>query len=60
MACTIAIGISGIYLSRSHIKPGIKTRSNSKVKTTTNCHARNMSVIRQQTNKPQKKDGSVA
>jgi transposase InsO family protein len=32
------------------IKPGIKTRSNSKVKSTTNCHARNMSVIRQQTN----------
>ena len=60
MACTIAIGISGIYLSRSHIKPGIKTRSNSKVKTTTNCHASNMSVVRQQTNKPQKKDGSVA
>ena len=59
MACTIAIGISG-YLSKSHIKPGIKTRSNSKVKTTTNCHARNMSVVRQQTNKPQKKDGSVA
>jgi hypothetical protein len=42
------------YLSKSHIKPGIKTRSNSKVKTTTNCHARNMSVVRQQTNKPQK------
>src|SRR4051794_36092496 len=37
------------YLSKSHIKPGIKTRSNSKVKTT-NCHARNMSVVRQQTN----------
>jgi len=36
------------YLSKSHIKPGIKTRSNSKVKTTTNCHARNMSVVRQQ------------
>jgi hypothetical protein len=34
------------YLSKSHIKPGIKTRSNSKVKTT-NCHARNnMSVVR--------------
>ena len=44
------------YLSKNHIKPGIKTRSNSKVKTTTNCHARNMSVVRQQqqTNKPQK------
>lgn|SRR5919198_483355 len=37
------------YLSKSHIKPGIKTRSNSKVKTT-NCHARNISVVRQQTN----------
>ena len=47
------------YLSKSHIKPGIKTRSNSKVKST-KCHARNMSVVRQQTNKPQKKDGSVA
>ncbi len=38
------------YLSKKRIKPGIKTRSNSKVKSTTNCHARNMSVIRQQTN----------
>jgi IS5 family transposase len=38
------------YLSNHHIKPGIKTRSNSKVRSTTNCHARNMSVIRQQTN----------
>jgi len=37
------------YLSKNHIKPGIKTRSNSKVKST-NCHARNMSVVRQQTN----------
>ena len=37
------------YLSKNHIKPGIKTRSNSKVKST-NCQARNMSVIRQQTN----------
>ena len=37
------------YLSKNHIIPGIKTRSNSKVKST-NCHARNMSVIRQQTN----------
>ena len=36
------------YLSNNHIKPGIKTRSNSKVKST-NCHARNMSVLRQQT-----------
>ena len=44
------------YLSKNHIKPGIKTRSNSKVKST-NCHARNMSVVRQQTNP---KDGSVA
>src|SRR4051794_13278292 len=38
------------YLSKNHIKPGIKTRSNSKVKTTTNCQARNMSVVRQQAN----------
>ena len=30
------------YLSKNHIKPGIKTRSNSQVKST-NCHARNMS-----------------
>ena len=37
------------YLSKKRIKPGIKTRSNSKVRST-NCHARNMSVIRQQTN----------
>jgi len=37
------------YLSRNHIKPGIKIRSNSKVRPT-NCQARNMSVIRQQTN----------
>ncbi|MFZ0221873.1 MAG: hypothetical protein WAM42_09300, partial [Candidatus Nitrosopolaris sp.] len=37
------------YLSKKHIKPGIKIRSNSKVKST-NCHARNMSVVRQQTN----------
>ena len=36
------------YLSKNHIKPGIKTRSNSKVRPT-NCNARNMSVIRQQT-----------
>ena len=36
------------YLSKNHISPG-KTRSNSKVKST-NCHARNMSVVRQQTN----------
>ena len=37
------------YLSNHHIKPGIKTRSKSKVRST-NYHARNMSVIRQQTN----------
>ena len=37
------------YLSKNHIKPDIKTRSNSKVKST-NCHARNMSVIKQQVN----------
>ena len=37
------------YLSKNHIKPGIKTRSNSKVKST-NCYARNMSVVRQQAN----------
>jgi IS5 family transposase len=37
------------YLSKNHIRPGIKTRSNSKVKST-NCHARNMSVVRQQAN----------
>jgi len=35
------------YLSKNHIKPGIKTRSNSKVKST-NCHARVMSVVKQQ------------
>ena len=34
------------YLSKNHIKPGIKTRSNSKVRPA-NCQARNMSVIRQ-------------
>jgi len=34
------------YLSRNHIKPSIKTRSNSKVEST-NCQARNMSVIKQ-------------
>lgn len=37
------------YLSKNHIKPGINTRSNSKVKST-NCQARNMSVVRQQAN----------
>src|SRR6476646_3453090 len=37
------------YLSKNHIKPGIKTRSNSKVKTG-NWQARNRSVMRQQTN----------
>ena len=36
------------YLSKNHIKAGIKTRSNSKVRPT-NCNGRNMSVIRQQT-----------
>ncbi|MGB6626505.1 MAG: hypothetical protein WBE61_00050 [Nitrososphaeraceae archaeon] len=35
------------YLSKNYIKPCIKTRSNSKVKST-NCHARNMSVVKQQ------------
>jgi IS5 family transposase len=38
------------YLSKNHIKSGIKTRSNSKVKSTNNCHARNMSVVKQQVN----------
>jgi len=38
------------YLSMNHIKPGIKTRKNSKVRPTGNCKARTMSVIRQQTN----------
>jgi IS5 family transposase len=37
------------YLSKNHIKPGIKTKRNSKVKST-NCSARNISVLRQQTN----------
>ena len=37
------------YLSKNHIKPGIKTKSNSKVRPT-NCHARNMSVMRQHAN----------
>jgi hypothetical protein len=37
------------YLSKNHIKPGIKTRSNSKAKST-NFHARNIAVTRQQTN----------
>ena len=41
------------YLSKNHIKPDIKTRSNSKVKST-NCHARNMSVVKQQASKLQK------
>jgi IS5 family transposase len=35
------------YLSKNHIKPGIKARSNSKVRSN-NCQARNMSVMRQQ------------
>ena len=38
------------YLSKNHIKSGINTRSNSKVKSTNNCHARNMSVVKQQVN----------
>ncbi len=37
------------YLSKNHIQAGIKTRRNSKVRST-NCKARNMAVIRQQTN----------
>jgi IS5 family transposase len=37
------------YLSNHHIKPGIKIRSNSQVRST-NCHTRNMSILRQQTN----------
>lgn len=37
------------YLSTKHIKSGIKTRRNSKVRPT-NCKSRNMAVIRQQTN----------
>ncbi len=36
-------------LSKERIKSGITTRSNSKVRST-NCHARNMSVLREQTN----------
>ena len=37
------------YLSKNHLKPGMKTRSNSKVKTT-NYQTRNMSIVRQQAN----------
>lgn len=37
------------YLSKYHIKPGIKTRRSSKVRPT-NCNARNMSLLIQQTN----------
>jgi hypothetical protein len=37
------------YLSKNHIKAGIKTRSNSKVRSTS-CQARNMAVMRQQRN----------
>jgi hypothetical protein len=37
------------FPSKNHMKSGIKTRSNSKVRPT-NCNARNMSVVRQQTN----------
>jgi len=43
-------------LSRNHIKPGIKTRTNSKVRLTP-CHTRDMSVLKQQANL---KDGNVA
>ena len=43
------------YLSKNHIKPGIKTRSNSEVRPT-NCHARNMSVT---DNMQTSKDGSA-
>ena len=35
------------YLSSNHLKPGIKTRRNSKVRPT-NYQARNMSILRQQ------------
>jgi IS5 family transposase len=42
------------HLSKEHIQHGIKTRSNSKVRST-NCHARNMPVIRQQTNLKRRK-----
>jgi transposase len=38
-----------LHLSKNHIKLGIKTRRNSIVRST-NCQARNMSVIRQKTN----------
>ncbi|MGC2570426.1 MAG: hypothetical protein WA364_02860 [Candidatus Nitrosopolaris sp.] len=37
------------YLLKNHIKPGIKTRRNSEVKSI-NCSARNISILRQQTN----------
>lgn len=37
------------YLSKKRIRPGIKIRSNPKVRST-NCQVRNMSVLRQQTN----------
>lgn len=37
------------YLSKNHIQAGIKTRRNSKVRST-NCKARNMAVLRQQRN----------
>jgi hypothetical protein len=53
MACTIAgmydSNNNFRYLLKNNIKPGIKTRRNSKVKST-NCSARNISVLRQQTN----------
>jgi Transposase DDE domain len=46
------------YLSKNQIKPGIKTRRNSKVRPT-NCKSRNMAVIRQQRN-PEKWKHSVS
>jgi hypothetical protein len=46
------------YLSKNHIKPGIKTRSNSKARST-NCYARNMALLRQQTN-PKRWDRSMS
>jgi len=45
--------ILNIYNNGHLRKLGIKTKSNSKLKTTTNCHARNMSVVRQK-DKPKK------
>jgi len=48
MVCMIVITILDIY-QRTILNPDINTRSNSKVRPT-NCHVRNMSVIRQQAN----------